>query len=349
MDANPTKTYRIKIDTWFATLILLLFAVFVVLVPESVEAIETANYTSATNRRFDNDASFIGAAFDWSGVGRGTSASGGLGRWATLIGDNYFLTATHFKADGTVSFIAGNDPADPVLTYPVAGGFQVTGTDFWLGYTTTSIDSALARYPVTTTDADSLSDAGLYDVDLFVSGDRVAGVSGGLTDHVVGTNRSESWHETGATLVEAPLPSPLANANLNFSAAATFDQIISFENVSGDTPNTLTTYESQLQVGDSGAPLFTGSGGTLTLQGLNYGVVGLPPGLPANFDGVSGAESRAASFYSYVGSYQAELQAAIAQVPAAVPEPDGLGMLVLSGALMLVLGRRCIRKDALAR
>ena len=86
------------------------------LLPGVSSGIVVANYSSPVNDRFDNDPSFVGAGLDFSGVGRTTS-----GRWVTLIGDNYFVTAIHFPATGNVQFLADNDPSGNIFQYTVAG------------------------------------------------------------------------------------------------------------------------------------------------------------------------------------------------------------------------------------
>ena len=47
-----------------------------------------ADFTDATNDRFTNSSSFIGADYDFSGVATGN-------RWATLISDNVIIGASH--------------------------------------------------------------------------------------------------------------------------------------------------------------------------------------------------------------------------------------------------------------
>lgn len=306
--------------------------------PSFAGAIVTANYSAATNDRFADDPSFIGAAYDWSGVGRGSG-----GHWATLLGDNYFISAVHFhpSTGQTITFKDGNNTNDPTFSYTVAGGFAVPGTDLWIGYTDVAMEPALARYDYTTTSAGSLAASGLDAVDLFMSGDQVAGASGGVDDHVVGTNQGESWREEGTTAMAAP------EITLNFSTAAGFDQLVTFENLNVDTSNNFTFHESQLQSGDSGSPLFTGDGTDLTLQGIGWAVSAAPNDIPGNFiDGPGPAgsssdpfEDRNATYYSYIGSYESGLDATIAMVPPPIPEPS-TGVLTLLGGLLILRRKR---------
>ncbi len=299
------------------------------LIPCATEAIVVANYSSATNDRFANDPSFVGAGLDFSGVGRTSN-----GRWATLIGDNYFLTASHFPASGTVQFLPGNDPSGTVFQYTVAGSFAVPGTDIRIGYFNQSVDPSIARYSYNTNNANAVVDLGLGSATLYTSGDQVPGAAGTIFDHVVATNQAESWFEEGTNTVDAPNPGGNTNTFMN---NANFDQIVTFENLPVDDANNFETYESQLQGGDSGSPLFSDQGGTLRVEGIAYAIV--TPGLQGDFDtppGQPALEIRAATLYSYLGSYDSDIQNAIANVPDPIPEPSAvfLGVLATLGGIV---------------
>lgn len=306
--------------------------------PMAASAIVIANYTDDENLRFHDDPAFIGNPYDLSGLGRTSiSADGSVNKeWATLIGDNYFISAVHYhpSTGDTITFTDGNSPSDPTYSYVVAGGFNVPGTDFRIGYTDVSINSSLKRYSITTIPADTLADLGLSGSSLFVNGDDVPGGPGGLTNHIVGTNQAESWLESGTNTVSLP------ETNITFSSNATFDQLVTFENLSGDTSNTFTTHEGQVQSGDSGSPLFNISGGNLEIVGIGYAIL---TNIEANFIDTNGPagglqdplESRNLSFYSYPGSYETEINTAIAMVPAAIPEPSTVILLLLSSLSIL--------------
>lgn len=302
--------------------------------PCFAQAITVANFSSSTNDRFTNDPSFIGADYDFSGVGRSTDTSST--KWATLIGDNYFISANHFHPGvGTnVQFFGGNSPSGTSFTYTVAGGFQVPGTDFWIGYTSTSIDASLARYNYTTTAANTLAETGWSGAQLLTSGDHTSGVAGSPTSHVVGTNAVESFINTGSSSFQSP------QHTVNLSEAVTFDQIITFNNLSGDDTLSFTQHESQLQSGDSGSPLFTVSGGELLLLGTAWAIAANVSGNFIDTDGPVGSggdplEQREATFYAYIGSYETELNNTIALVPSAIPEPSALMLAVGSCGLLL--------------
>lgn len=303
----------------------------------SLFAIEVANYSSGTNDRFAGDASFVGRGYNWSGVGRSAS-----GEWATLIGDNFFLTANHFEPSvgEVVTFASGNSLSATTHSYQVAGRIPISGSDLVVSYFSTSVDPILTRYSFATTPANSLAETGLIGQTLFVSGDRVAGDQGGVFDHVVGTNQAESWLEGGSSSLAAP------ERTVNFASPSPFDQVVTFENLAGDTANTMTSSEAQLQRGDSGSPLFSGLNGELTLQGLGYAVVANPSFIGANFLNTVGPpgsvldpyEDREATLFSYVGSY--DLSSAIAAVPNPIPVPEPSVLLLLGGLGIPLLARR---------
>jgi hypothetical protein len=105
------------------------------------------DYRPVRHDRFysGSDKSFVGAAFNFSGVGISSS-----GHWATLVADNGFLSAFHrHPAVGeTVTFWATNDHTGPGFTYTVTGGKRVGRTDIWVGWFEKPVDISISRYPV---------------------------------------------------------------------------------------------------------------------------------------------------------------------------------------------------------
>lgn len=301
--------------------------------PMLANGIQVENYSDATNLRFSEQSGFIGDPYDLSGVGRTTnSITGSVNRtWATLIGENTFVSAVHFHPNTgeTIRFADGNSSSSPTYDYIVKGGFAVPGTDIWIGYTEEAISSSLQRYSLDATPANSLADTGLAGETLLLSGDNAAGGGGLLSNQVLATNQAESWWEDGSSLVNTP------EWGVLFSSAATFDRLITFANDSGDNANNFTTYEGQVQGGDSGAPLFSVSSGSLEIVGLGWAAA---TNLNGNFVNTGGQpnsvndplESRDASFFSYVGSYESEINTTLANVPAAIPEPGSAGLLSLA-------------------
>lgn len=305
--------------------------------PAPVLSIVVANYSEPTNLRFNDHPAFIGHPYDWSGVGRvsatlDTGPISDFREWATLIGDNVFLSATHFRPStgDTITFASGNSPGSPTFNYEVAGGFAVPGTDIWIGYTAEAADASLKRYNVNTIAADNLTDTGLAGNSLFLNGDDVTGGGGTLADTVVGTNQASLFLNTGDTSINTP------GVTIPLESPINFDLIITFQNLVGDTTHPASPYEAQVQGGDSGAPLFNISGGELEIVGAAFSVFSQP--IQGNFidtQGPAGSandplEAREGSLYSYFGSYETEINSAIAMVPAPVPEPSSLMLLLLS-------------------
>lgn len=306
---------------------LILFAL-----PLPMSAVTVANYSDATNLRFDNDPSFIGNPYDWSGVGR-VSATPDTGsfshhrEWATLIGENTFISANHFKpsAGDTITFRDGNSLSDPTFDYTVVGGSQVPGTDFWIGYTEGAINPDLKRYAFNTTSADNLSETGLIGATLFLNGDNVSGGPGTLDGTVVGTNQAEAWIEAGSTTIDS---TPTITTTLTSSIS--FDTFVLWRNQAADTANSFTTYEALVQSGDSGSPAFQIVAGDLQIAGLAYSVF-TSPGIPGDFDTNSpGDEDRVGSIYSYPGSYTTQINNTLAGIPDPTPEPSTVMLLLLS-------------------
>lgn len=107
------------------------------------------NYSAASHYRFytESDKNFIGTLYDFSGVGYSSSGS-----WATLVSDNYFISAAHLHPGTaqTVTFYTGNDPKGTKYTYTVAGGTRIGTTDLWIGWFDTTVNPSIERYPILT-------------------------------------------------------------------------------------------------------------------------------------------------------------------------------------------------------
>ena len=94
--------------------------------------------------RFADSPSFIGSVYNWSGVGQSTST----GRWATLISDSFFLSATHARpaAGETIRFHASNDPGGNYVDRIVSSFSRQLGrSDLWLGKLSASVDPLADR------------------------------------------------------------------------------------------------------------------------------------------------------------------------------------------------------------
>jgi len=232
----------------------LLFLAVLVSLPAVAQAdLQLQDYDAKRHDRFytGGDKAFIGAAYDWSGVGKvTTSAEGGTeSRWAVMISPSYFLTSAHFRpgAGDTLTFYEGNDPAGPSPAYTIAAGGHITtygnmNSDLWLGHLTSAVPEAdhIAYYPVLSLPAhdDYLS------LEIYVYGrpDRV------------GRNNIDDFALVDTTL----------DGNTHRTAAIEYD----FDNpggVGGD--------EAKLVGGDSGAPGFVVRDGELALVGIHVGVL----------------------------------------------------------------------------
>ncbi len=218
---------------------------FVILYPTiSRGALMIRNYSAAQHYRFyvGNDKNFVGEPYDFSGVGYSNA-----GHWATLVSNNYFISATHYHPDAgeTVTFWATNDLAGPSYTYTVTGGSRIGTTDLWVGRFDTAVDSSIARYPVA-----MLPSASDYmDLVLYNYG----------ANQLVGRNVLE---DMGSITVS---PST--------GEAAWYD----YDN--NDSPS-VGGDETFLQAGDSGAPSFTILNSDLSLIGVHWAIATYPGGSP---------------------------------------------------------------------
>ena len=102
-------------------------------------AMVVSGENDAVNDRFyvGADKAFLGASYDFSGVGNtinANNASMGTGQWATLVSAHYFLSAWHDHpaVGSTVTFYANNDPSSTPYTYTVASAEKVGDSDLAL-------------------------------------------------------------------------------------------------------------------------------------------------------------------------------------------------------------------------
>ncbi|NTV66565.1 MAG: hypothetical protein HGB06_02570 [Chlorobaculum sp.] len=215
-------------------LISLIIAMFALSPAESRGTMTIRSYSAARNNRFytGSDKNFIGAAYNFSGVGQFSA-----GHWGTLLSDNYFITATHYApAIGeTVTFYATNSKSGQHYTYSVAAGTRVGTTDIWIGRLNTAVDSSIARYPI---------------LELPKQSDYLGRVlyNYGSQD-IVGRNVVDTIREGSY------------GGSTNLIAWYDYDN--------NDTPS-VGGDETLLQVGDSGAPSFVATGSGLALVGIHW-------------------------------------------------------------------------------
>ena len=207
------------------------------------QAIVIANFGTNTNDRFANDGSFIGDAFDWSGVGLDNS-----GKWGTLLSNNVFISANHSHpaTSSTLTFYASNDSTGSSITRTVSSGQRLGTTDLWLGVLSAPVSSSYASYSFLSNDiADSAafnSPSPVKNLISYVVGKSTTAWATSL-DVAVGRNVLDAWVEDAD------------------AGGTTDDAIASFQGL----PGTTEYHETLLQGGDSGAPLFVSVGGSLVL------------------------------------------------------------------------------------
>lgn len=240
---------------------------------ESVSAqLAINNFSDATNNRFTNDPSFIGAGYDFSGVARTTDN----GRWGTLISPNAVLTAQHFSPSlgSTFEFYPDNDPNSTPFEAIVTSRVRVGSSDLNVIILDRNVNPSIAVYhfpveeyegdpPITTTNDDgSTSTQTIFNVspsEIDILGERTL---------VFGRAQGTSLNSPTSQAVGENLVFAYAE-NVVFGSNADNDSIILQRDAEG-TPNAL-THESYVRGGDSGAPTFLIDSATneLLLLGVN--------------------------------------------------------------------------------
>jgi hypothetical protein len=111
------------------------------------------------------DKAFIGQGYNWSGVGRIADPAGGSSNWKslTMISDNYFITANHFKPNRgddpagsapKVRFYRTTDPNGEFWESEIAtvgngyDGTRIGLTDLWVGKLANTPPDWVMRYPL---------------------------------------------------------------------------------------------------------------------------------------------------------------------------------------------------------
>ena len=258
-------------------------------------------YTDATNDRFTNSSSFIGAGFDLSGIGSGSG-------WSTLISNNVIITANHARANGTATFFPTNDPNIASVDRIVGAGQRLGNTDLFLRVLDSPVPSNIKIYDFATEaisfpafDANTnsgLNTAGSFQgLNAYIFGRSPANHSSGRIRQAIGRNRISGYLE------DIPFLTGTADALI----------------LANDAPSDpdFVQHEAFLQSGDSGAPLFVEVNGDLQLLGVNSFI--------GTIDGVE------ASGISYIGNYEEQINAFISAN--AVPEPGilGVGLIAMIG------------------
>ena len=301
------------------------------------------NFTDAGNDRFTNDALLVlPANFSLSGVGRSTNN----GRWATLIGDNVFLTANHFRPalNSTIEFYPGNDPSASPFTANVVGGSRVVTpgngsdaggtTDLYVGYLDQAVDSSIARYDFATEFINGVAaDPGFVNIspnnpfqgDLgYIVGISPTNRSAITTDQSVGLNLVSGYAE-----------------NVDFLGNTNNDTLI-YEFNDPNDGNAYVDNEAYVRGGDSGAPNFTVQNGELLLLGVNSFQLNGDPVDVVLPTGETSTEQFRATGITYTGNQADEINRLIAAAPTftAVPEPSSTTILAMLSLLILRRNRK---------
>ena len=311
------------------------------------------DFTAARNDRFTNvpqdpnvaytaeTQSFVlPSNFSLSGVGRTTDN----GRWATLIGDNVFLSAAHFRPsdNSTIAFYPANDPTDTPFFANVTGGQRVDTTssgggrtDLYVGYLDRIVDSSIARYDFANTPITGTEAAPVGSGSVFIDSTNPTNTFQGDLGYIVGispTVRSDRVidHSVGLNLVSGYAE------NVEFQSNTDNDTLV-YEYNSEDEGALYEDNEAYVRGGDSGAPNFTVNGNDLLLLGVNsFQLNGEPIDivLPT---GETTTEQFLATGVSYTGNQADEINRLILAAPAptftAVPEPSSTILLTMFSLL----------------
>lgn len=282
-------------------------------------AIVIQGYSDATNDRFSNDAAFIGASLDWSGVGQAAN-----GRWATAISRNVVISAFHLAPSGQVRFYEGNNPAATAVSRTIASTTRITGTDLSVHVLSSPLPSSIRHYNFVTeflagpppsggnstiVDAGSLQNLNAYLVgrspfneNSSATDDRFA-----WNDQAIGRNRITGYSE-----------------NVPFFSNVDNDSLFFFRDAPGSAD--AVAFEAYFQTGDSGGPAFIDVGGELVLLGTNAFIN-------------DASSSTQFSGINYIGNQASAINSFIAVN--AIPEPtSGIALLTF-----LALASRRRRRD----
>lgn len=189
--------------------------------------------------RFLNNPAFIGAPYDWSGVGQS-----GI-QWGTMISPTHFIASAHNPPGISTSLRLYHDNTLSNFEDRVVSAItQIAGSDLALGTLSTAVSSQVEIYPFLV--LDSIYDYGGLPL-------ITVGLSTGAVRQRMGTNVIEPSSPFSpdtvflATVVTPPATGPVFVYDLDPAFG-----------------------EAYVESGDSGAPTFVVVNGELALVGLHW-------------------------------------------------------------------------------
>jgi hypothetical protein len=208
--------------------------------------------------RFYSDPSFIGNAYNWSGVGQ----TAGNSDWGTMISPTYFVSAAHHHPGigETLTFYYTNNPANGSEARTIIGGSEIGSGDVWLGQLGAPVSSKVAKYPILNLNSFSgnsyyASQPVIYTFGIGYPGSAPVGSNGTLAQRL-GRNNIDKTHFDDVDV---------GNNTIEHSMDIWWD----FDNPGGVGAN-----ESRVEQGSSAGPNFVI---------LNVGGVNMPALVGTNF------------------------------------------------------------------
>ena len=240
------KTTPYRNDRYIAGRIAIVLAMIFVFATAAQATQRLQDFSAKKHHRFytGEDKDFIGSAFDSSGVGRVHTNT----RWATMISDRFYLSASHWPplTGEKVRFYNSNDPADGYEEHQSRAGQQIkidgVGSDLWLGRLFSAPSDSIARYPIL-----DLTDPSAYEnLEILTYG---LDFGTGATSQRLGRNTID--------------PHSIRDWTVGGSTGMTY--AYDFDTVGGVGPD-----ESFIQGGDSGGPSFVAYGDQLAIVGMHW-------------------------------------------------------------------------------
>jgi hypothetical protein len=267
--------------------------------------------------RFLNDPAFIGAGYNWSGVGRGintTTNNLDVGSWGTMISSSYFITANHFNPT-----VVGANALRFYYTNSTSGGYEDhtyttvgnIGGDLWLGKLDTPVGNNVAKYPIPS--LPNYSSYGNLPLTIFGLSTPYPGTAAGVR---LGTNNIDPQN----ALNGGP---PVTSYLIGSTTGNTYTFNYSITSGAG---------EAKLELGDSGAPNFYTVNGMPTVIGINWyalmngsGSTAVPTYISALQAAMIGEQPTIVTATGILGDFNLDGQLTQADVPAMLKALADLG------------------------